>query len=484
MRISPLLTKKFMKKYLITNSQLLLLFVATSFVLSCTKVNNTLGNEVIPDKDKLAVIQDTLTDFSIYTKSIDSVRVDEFSTSYIGSYVSAKLGRVQLTYTTELQSSITTAEGDIYFKEDGNYRIDTAYIKLSVTGVIGDVNTPLTVKLYELETNFRELYNATYAEYAPEGYFDPYYSNFDYTKYIKKEPIVTFELDMQKVYENENYIIIQLPDEYVKERILKMKNEDLTDDKSFRAIHKGYSFVAEQVLTSGTIFTITPNETSAIFELTDLDDDDIESGKKKFIFDFTHLDNSELYNQVVTTIELDPQFANSTIGIPENVINDSISNFDYSYIGGLTSAMTRLKLPTDKLSELKKHLGDTPSSAIIVMNATLVVPVYDTSIGALNSSVASIATYYDYQTPTFMPDYDLLDYNFNSAIFGGFLSRSFYVYEMDITSYVQKMLSGETDIADLDLATTDYSLFENKMVKIANTKDNPIKLQLTYCVAK
>ena len=470
-----------MKEYLTSNFKSLLLLVVVGSVLSCTKVNHSLGGSIIPDKDKLVVVQETLNDFIIHTESVDSVRVDEYTDAYLGSYVSTKLGRANLTYTTEIQTSLSAT--DIEFKDVSKYRIDTAYLSLYVLGAIGDIDKPLTVKLYELETNFRTLYNATYEEYAPEGYYDPFYSNFDYKEYIKDEPLVTFEIDVREAYATNNAITVQLPDEYVK-RIISMKKDDYKDDKSFRAIHKGFAFVAERELTSGVILTINPNETFAYFELTDLEEEDEEKKQKAFTFDFAHLNNSELYNQVVTTIELEPEFANSTIGIPQNIINDSINSYDYSYIGSLTAAMTRIKFPADKLNKLKEQLVDSPSAAIIVTNATLEIPIYNTSIGSLNSSVSRIAAYYDYLEPRYMSDYDLLDPEFNINSFGGLLNRTFCIYEMNVTLFIQEILNNKSENTSLDFATTESTLFDNKMVKLANTKENPIKLNLTYSIAK
>lgn len=472
-----------MRKYWPNNKAKLLLIIAVVYSsVNCSKVNNHLGDNFISDRDQLTMVIDTITGFDLYTKSVDSFRVDLNDYVYLGSYVSPALGRLDITYTTEIATSLAASEIIL-----DDYILDSVTLNLNFSCNIGNPNSLIDVSMYELETNFRKPMNTVFRDFAPEGYFDPYYSNFDYKKYIKDTPLINFKIDIAEVLRNENKFSIKLPIE-LGERLMKVVPDNYLQDSSMRKIFKGFCFIAKPTYAGGAVITINPSYSNIIFEM--YDKKKYEKNKEKSYIhpsmDFLHYDkkSNELYSQAVTTVNIDKEYANEEFSIPNSILNDSLTNYDYSYVTGMGNAITSLRFPLDELNTLKDQLTSSFSSAIIVTNAMLILPIEQHSISSLNNALSSLVPFYEFSTPIYGPDYYLTS---NGTIFngaGGLINRSKNYYEMNITSTIQNILNNRTKYKSLDIGPADISNFTDNIVKLDNKENNPIFLKLTYCIAK
>lgn len=471
-----------MKRYSITNIlKLLVIFSAVYFSIQCTKVNHSLGGNIIPSKDELSIALDTVSGFEIYSKRVDSFQVDLFTSSYLGYYISPRLGKIDAAYTTELTTNIKGSS--LEFTDD--YVVDSVILSLAVSNPMGNINSNLKISMYELKENFRKPTNTVYREYASDGYFDPYYSNFDYEKYIKDTPYATFDINVTDATATG---VVEIPlSKEIGERLLKMKPSDYEQDSTFRKLFKGFCFVAESSYAGGALMQIAPNESGIYINVYDNKIWEEEKEKKmvSISLDFGHISNNELYNQMVTSFKIDESYANTDLGIPENIINDSISGIDYSFVSGMGNVVTRLKFPIDAINDLKEQLIDSPSAAIIVTNATLELPTYDTNIGALDNSIYSLGAFYNFPTSVYMPDYYLNNSGkIDVTSFGGTLNRSFNKFEINITSYIQEVLSNKTNEVSIDITPSAGALISDRLTKLNNSDTRKIILKLTYGVAE
>ncbi len=457
--------------------------VLGSAVVSCVKVNNEIGNDIIPEKDKLQIVKDEITGFTLYTQSVDSFQVSSLLNTYLGSHISPRLGKVEMVYTTEAITNLTSST--LNLKDE--YVVDSCILKLKIASYEGNISYPLVVDMYQLDKNFRKPTNVISQQFAPSDYNDPYYSSFDYKKYIKSEPLTTFTVDVQDAIKNNNGILVaKLPKAFMDSLSMLSYENDYQKDSLFRKKIKGFCFVPRTTYSDGVILKLTPNESHIYCEAYNKKKFEEENKKEdtSFIIEFSHLNGKELYNQAVTTIHNDRSFASESFGADPAVVNDSLSVYNYSYVSSMLGLKTKLKFPVEEINRLKEQLEDSPSAAIIVNSAELEIPVVNSAIGALNNSPVGFGMYYYFDGAHYMPDFNLENNEFDVNVFDGKLNRDKMVYKMNITSYVQKLLNNKTKYSSLDVVVSESDLFKDRLVKIGNTAENKIKLKLTYCVSK
>lgn len=461
------------------------LFILSLLTLasSCMKVDNTVGEDFIPEKDKLSMTIDKFGDFEIATLSVDSVRIDNYPYSYIGSLISNRYGRTTVAYTTELLHTLVDA--DTIFTETAV--IDSVRLRLYAQSYLGDINAPITISMYELDSLFRAPTNIEGYENLDENdeYNKRYYSNFKYWNYIKDTPVITYTAFIHDAIADGNYITTHLPKSFG-QQYFDAPKEIYKEDSLFRKKFKGYCFVTPKVYNEGVIVSIDPNRSHVEISFHDTEKKDEKDKHLKFAFliDLSHIVNNNIYNQIATTITYEPQFADPIIGVNPSMVNDTINPQQYSYVSGFAGLMTRIKLPIEKIKSLKDKIGDSPSSAILVSSATLFVPLHDQSLSSMNNAISSLGMYYNYCTADYMPGYEPDYSDFDQALFGGYLDRSLKNYRMDITKYVQQLLAGKTDKTTLDIAPSDDNTFSVNGVSLSNSPDNPIRMEIIYTVSK
>lgn len=450
---------------------------------SCMKVDTSVGEDFLPDGDLLTMKIDKFEDFKISTLTIDSMRIDNFTNSYLGSLISNRYGRFTVAYTTELLHTIVKA--DTTFTETAV--IDSVRLRIYAESYLGDISAPLTVTMYELDSLFRKPTNIKAYETLDEKdeYNKHYYSNFKYKNYIKDTPVITHTTNLSKIIADGNYINVRLPKSFG-QQYFDAPKDIYKEDSLFRKKFKGYCFVSPKVYNEGVIVSIDPNRTHVEISFHDTEKKDEKGNYLKFAFliDLSHMVNNNIYNQIATTIDFEPQFADPIIGVDNKVVNDTINPQQFSYVSGFGGLMTRIKLPVNKIKELKDKLTDSPSSAIFVSSATLFVPLYDNSLSAMNNSISSLGMYFNYCIPDYMPGYEPDYTDFDQAIFGGYLDRSLKHYKMDITKYVQRLLVGKTNKTTVDIAASDENTFSVNGVMLSNTPENPIRMEIVYTVSK
>lgn len=496
-----------MKRYLNKKiNRLLLIIAVVCCSIQCTKVDSGFGAEIIPDKDKLTYTVKTLTGFEISTISVDdSIRVDQLIYGNFGSYVSPLSGKVDMVYTTELNASLSAPNTEISI-DLADYVLDSVFIGLKLKNRNGLSASTMKLDVYDLKENFRKPYNNTFRRLAPDGYFDYYYSDFKYQDFINETPIATVDIDIAELIKNNGLLEIPLPKEWG-ERMMKFTKEEYSQDSVLRKIYKGLSFVPRGVYAGGNILSVDNTISKVIFEIynkKEYEEDESEDKKKpivSFSFDFIHnvvLDGyGELYNQMVTSVTVDRSYANSTLAVPESVINDPSTGQTSSYVSGLGDIITQIKFPKEELEKIKNGPDNSGRRTVIVTNAILTIPVYSKVISDLNMSTKSLATFYKFNVNDYMPDFAIDKRGIlQNVFFNGILNRSKFSYDLNITKYIQDLLIDDTDNYVLQLApafsssqsfdsnANFESMLTTTVTHINNTEDNPIKLKITYVVSE
>ena len=99
----------------------------------------------------------------------------------------------------------------------------------------------------------------------------------------------------------------------------------------------------------------------------------------------------------------------------------------------------------------------------------------------MDDALSGVGLYYNYQDFKFMPSYkpDASTGSVSSS-FGGGLNRAKKAYTMDISSYLQRLISGDAKNNVIQVAPYVTDRFTFKSTELANTAENPIKLAITY----
>ncbi len=123
-----------------------LLAVLSFFNLSCTKYPSEIGANLMPNNSlSMHLIQDT--DFTVYSKLIDTTRTDHMPVSFLGSMKDPVFGLTNASFYSKIRPLSTGP------RFGTNPQVDSLILQLSYVNVYGDTATPLRVHVYEMKDN-------------------------------------------------------------------------------------------------------------------------------------------------------------------------------------------------------------------------------------------------------------------------------------------------------------------------------------------
>jgi hypothetical protein len=118
--------------------------IAAISLTTCKDENNGLGLNIQPPSDKLNVVSTDTTTIIAYSQIADSVKTDETSLSLIGSISDPVFGRSTASFYTQFRLSKAAHDfGTTPYP-------DSLILSLDYSGIYGDTNAAMTIKVYEL----------------------------------------------------------------------------------------------------------------------------------------------------------------------------------------------------------------------------------------------------------------------------------------------------------------------------------------------
>lgn len=444
-------------KIITTKFLLVIIGVCMTFI-SCTKVDDLLGENLVPDNGEMKIDVMKIGSINSYTKRIDSLITSSWETKYIGSIISPEFG---LTNCGMMSQYIFNGFKSDYMWGDSP-TIDSVILSLSIKGTIGDTLYQHTIDMYELNKKLPST--------------NKFYSDFDIEAYIPSEPVKTFIGKKEG-----NYIKTRLPISFA-ERFLDTTGRVYYYDSLFYDKYYGSYFKVKNNNNRGNLLNINMQDSkiSIYYHNKNIPNPDTTV----FLLLYTN-DRTISTNKSFTTIKHDYTLADPIIGVKLSTINDTLNPQTLTYVQGMGGLTTMLEVNKEEIDRILKSAKEEGYSNVVINSAILKIMVNSPSIPVLNNSLNRLGMYYDYPNIIYIPDYNPFAESDSYALpFDGYLNRALEGYNFDITLYLQDLIKGDNKQYKIDVSAA----YNNEHFPIGSFLDNssssPIELSVTYTMIK
>jgi hypothetical protein len=427
-------------KYLLFLS---LLISSAVFLFSCTEKSTSIGMDILPGSDFTSTKStDTISVFS-YTYSVDSVRTDDKTYSYLGGLYDPYFGTSMTGFVGQLRILRK-------FEETNAITVDSVKLLMTIAGAKGVLGTTQQLSIYEIV----ELL-------SPDSV---YYSNRDphAVKILANEfmPVVTKD--------SAQSLVVELPismGEYLMRDPSKLFQDTLSSD--FRSFFNGiYCKMLPNSIVKGintdslTLMALTFNQSDFLIRVYYT----TAVSTTTLYYDFTINPSSARYN--IYSHDFESAEPDKKISHVNDNVKDSLS-----YLQGFNGVYTRIRIPA--LDSLKK-LGP-----ISVNKAKLTIPAYlDGDI--YTTSTVPTKIYLSYKASDGIR-YIVPDYLVSPSFFDGSFYSTTKKYSFNLASYTQMYLDNKTGkfpAPELDLYFQEGE-YKNIILK-ANSSATKVKFEFTY----
>lgn len=440
------------------------------------EVDNTLGNEYIPHDHHMKIARDSAFQVKTYNVTSDSVIASGLSFNLLGGYKSETTG-VSVNGGIVFQMQVV---GPSYFHQrdslyGSNPVIDSAYMQFYVYDVMGKKEVEQVFDLYEL--NEQVHLDSTY-------YFD-----FDPAPYMPAQPLATFTHSG-----DEDIVKFWVEDEDFLRRLADTTGYSL--DSLFKKRFKAFYLKPRVDHADAAIFRI--NLSSYSWLVSHYHNDEYPDTTLSAAYSFApylYEDPSTPYNQVINVVDRDYSGV-----LPEVRLNDDSSPASRIFVESFQGIISKLEFTKESIEGLKAKAKEAGYRDVAINKALLQI-AYPTRDPDVRSQLPDrLGMYYDFTKREGITDYDW--YSEYSALYSGYTSKlaydgyirpSRYLYEMDITYYVQRLMREDFDQLEVYLAPS----YETPVFGSADNWSNmytaelsgygsetPILLVLTYTMIR
>lgn len=483
----------------------------------CTKVDDTLGQNLVPDDQELkagfAVLGGKLKNGELNPKKYfetrlfqtDSIVSSNLSYGYFGAMQNDTLGLRTAGFLSQYVSYYSVAEG--YF----GYRpiFDSAQIMLSVKSYGGDTLEPQTFEVYEVKSN----------KYLTEKPIEPDASGRDTTFFFTfdpeaagvieagQEPLFTFTFPDGKTTGPATTSVTMLPTESGRKFVRKL----MLDDGKYKGEYSIYSTdsidywveefrgfyirPASKPVSKGAIFGTSLDASGfALYGRNRVESDPTLIKDTLSLAYFFYDKYAKAGNVSINTVEHDYSAATTSGDLRIDIENAKESNESrplnsYVIAEGMGGVMTELTFTEDFFRELEAlYAGNTtgsgsPYTTLGINQAKLMIYYpqsdYDwrqiTDINGMtrqmDASLTRLGMYTDFKRLAGISDYYYAyEKNYSTELaYGGYINRSQGCYIMNITSYIQNLWNRYRKEADAARA-------EGRAVNMDNVKYRSVYL--------
>jgi hypothetical protein len=419
---------------------LFLLIPAGIFLSSCEEKTTIIGIGLLPPGDfSSSMSTDTISVFS-YTYSIDSVKSNNKSYSYLGGLYDPYFGTSMTAFVGQLRILKK-------FEETGVFVVDSVKLLMSIAGAKGVIGTTQQLSIYEID-------ELLYPDSA-------YYSNRDphAVKLLAKELMPVVKKDSAQG------LIVKLPaemGEYLMRDPSKLYQDTLTSD--FRSFFNGiYCTMLPFTISKGadtdslTLMALTFSQSEFIIRVYYK----TATSTTAIYYDFTINANSARYNLY------SHDFTSAEPGKEIKHVDDNVKD-SLSYQQGFNGVYTKIKIPA--LDSLKKMMPLSVNKARLTIPAFLDDDIYTTTTLPTN-------IFLSYKAKDGIR-YVVPDYLVNPAFFDGSFNATTKKYTFNLASFTQMYLEGNVPLPELDLYFQEGE-YKNVILK-ANHATAKVKFEFTY----
>lgn len=469
-------------------TSLLVLFVSLG---ACTKVDNTLGDSLIPNDQQMHIYHDTVSGIEAYVALVDSfpLNFSGFSWYYgcIGAKHDATFGGFESGwfgqygglgfYTTNDDEDADVTDEFIKAQADSL----TIYLSFDETLCDGDTSKTQTFNIYEVTKRL----------YVDSLY---YIREFNVNEVIDPEPLFTFDY---KLSDGNPYEL----------RLTGAKVEDLMDrlQHASRSLYEADSLFVNEFKGLYLAPASTSSRNAAVLSLS------ITSTTLNFYAHKDYVDdtNTEQKDTIVGSYSFDAstytdllslntyQFDYSSSILDQSQFNDTSSTsspVSVSYVQGCGGVTTYLKFTEDfanQLKDLKKEKD--PNSTMVIHSARLEIGIEDPTPENLDMAMTRLGFYTDYSSFLPVSDYlytlEVSETNPITLAYGGYVNRSRNSYTMDITRMVQTIADISAQDYMIDVGPSFFESYNPMHRVILNTSTDPsaplpLRVSVTYTLVR
>ena len=435
--------------------------------ISCTKVDNQLGEDLIPDDQKMKIFVDTLYGIDTYLMQPDSFTTSSLSYGFLGSCVDSVFGRTSASFCAQYMMSYFTS-GDEMFGIAPVF--DSLELRFTVNAsTLGDTTKVQKINVYELTSLL--YYDSTY------------YADFDPLDKIQDEPLCSFELT--GVPTSEIVVKLDSPNGLkFAQRLMDTTGGCYTGDSLFFDRFKGFCFLPDaESPQNAAVYRIAYSGIEMIL-YTRNHTDETATAIKDTVQVYYSFDNAYYYTGRVSSIKHD--YSQSQI---QN-IGDTLASstpLEYGYIQSLGGVATYVRFSDQFVNDLCALVKD-PYKSIVINKASLLWPVKSVSPEIYDIAPTRVGAYTDYTHLTNILDYD---YTYESSadvtlMFDGYLNRTFGYYPTDLSIFLQELIRNpETSPRTFVLGvSTDLISEFNQIALKTGASDPPLRVALTYTLIR
>lgn len=430
-----------------------LLFIVPilTLVYSCSKINEStdLGDEIIPGVDGVTTIDTTLEVEAynyIFNPVDDSVRV-LFTDDHILGNISLDpfFGKTNAKIFVELKPPTYKWNFRGVYNKDSLF-LDSVVMVLGWTSTWGDTTAPQQVKVYEMDPS---------SDFRTDSFYVLRTQYFTYSNLLGSKLFLPSELnDSVKAFQDTtiNQLRVRLNDAFGQRLLEYDSTNAYASDSAFKTYFKGFAIESDNnfgnALMSFGLYN-NPNTKLAIYYHYKKD------GKMDTVVDYFPVTALSATHNYIERYD----FTNPA-GLPIKLVSDDNVKDDLVYLINTPGSYATIKIPAIK------SLGN-----MIINRAELIVEqVYDPTDRNLTPPEAVLLDVYD----TALKAYKFLPYDFipdqtgadqlQADLYGKNTLDAFgnpiRVWKINMTRYVQNVLTGNVPLYDLRLVTRK-SVVEN-----------------------
>lgn len=463
--------------------------VIAAVFAGCTKVDDTLGGNLIPDNQQMKAGYVELRGEGLNPKKYvetrlfqsDSLISSNISYGYFGTILNDTLGERKAGFLSQMINYYKVDEG--YFGYEPIF--DSAQIMLKITSIGSDSLTEQTFAVYEIISNDyidKKPISAGKSQADTTFYinFNPQNPNGDGSAekvYDENKPLFTFKLGGEGTTPSTTTSITMTPTEegrdYVKRLMLQKKGEKYYNDYSIYSPDSLEYWVKEfkgLYIAPDPKTPITENGKGTIFA-TSLDYSGLAVfGRNRVKDDPTLI--KDTIGMVYYFYESGTEFGNVSVNTISHKYNDQVIDINQAkesntdrlpdprvFVEGMGGVVTEMTFTPEFFAELENVIAEenekegkdfkTLAFSQAKMSVYFTESEYNWEglvfspelIAEMNAFPSRLGLYTNFKTLTPISDYAYsYEQNYNTTLsYGGYINRSRGCYVMDITGYMQQL---------------------------------------------
>lgn len=415
------------------------IFFLAIIIGGCKKKNDGIGDGVLPEGELLGMSRIDTTSIVVRTLLDDSVRVDglEFPKLLLGAMNDLEFGKTKASFYTQVRLSTTQVD----FSEEGtvtNIQPDSIVLSLAYSGGQYGFDYPQQYEVYELSERL----------YKDSLYFAPLNLATYNQDLVLPESRNQRPAPDQLVYLANDTLNPHLRlrlNNSLADRILNAANQDSLTSELFTQFIKGfYVTVDDQVIppNNGGVHYFDPLSVNTKMTMYY---SGIKNGTDTIKKSFDFLINTAAVSVSSPTHE----YSAANVELQNQLAQSSFASTEYAFIQAGAGLKVQLELPF-----LTAYSGDT----MAINRAELVIPFESSSIFPPSGRLFAIGKDAD-DKGYFLPDFLEGDAHFN-----GYIDAVNGEYRINISRWVQQVVSGTREPGRLELVSELAGSSANRVI--------------------